>query len=748
LGALAGNVTSRKLPAGLLEDGKSYTARIRFIRVSDFGVIDDTGGLAMAAYSAETAFLIKTRVKPSSADLYFSHAAPEGIWASATTGTLAPVYPESGLAQCSLQFVVSSAEEHPETVTFSGPEWSVFHDLESVGFWDHLSPTTRIYYSQSFPAPIQYLSGQYEVRYGDWHMPFVLHAPDRASVLVRIRPSVTLSKGRFSAVTWDYTDFLGDPVSAPATFETLTLRIESDTAQLFHQDGLAVGPATANLPAAIDWSQVRRITFIASDGDGNVFHSASAKWDHPIILSGALPDGERDTAYAATLLAGGGRLPYTWALGGGDPLPAGLQLSAAGLLTGTPGGVGRSYCGIRVTDALGQTADVTAVITVVEPGTPDVVFYRMDLERVYRQTGNGPASTSPGARRQRSFAQVYGVSPASVRSAELVTESGLHYPLTRSFYQNPALTYDEAGEFSSSTEYWFEIVASRDGRRELPVHPFSWSYPQPPHITNWVELQFTPVTGVLRLFFEPWTDGTAADFIYAELRDPDTGGRRTGSMFVPMPGALNGEQTSVGFSLDSLHPPLEPGRAYPVYVAFTRPADWHSSDSNPDYPGVTGIGGYTSSIESTIVTAMNYAAWRDRTFPAAELGKPEVVGTSEDPDADGTINLMEYAVGTDPMTPDSAGVLSSTFEDWTWTVIITYPRLAGAADVEVNLETTARLGPTSAWGPVSVAVPEYRRQEIWEAEEGSLRRWVHTRIQLSGPDEPRFFRLRVQARSS
>lgn len=51
---------------------------------------------------------------------------------------------------------------------------------------------------------------------------------------------------------------------------------------------------------------------------------------------GALPDATVGKPYSATLLAGGGTLPFTWTLASGQ-LPAGLTLSTAGVLSGTPG---------------------------------------------------------------------------------------------------------------------------------------------------------------------------------------------------------------------------------------------------------------------------------------------------------------------------------------------------------------------------------------------------------------------------
>ncbi|MEX2261450.1 MAG: putative Ig domain-containing protein [Bryobacteraceae bacterium] len=55
----------------------------------------------------------------------------------------------------------------------------------------------------------------------------------------------------------------------------------------------------------------------------------------PAISSGTLPVGIAETAYSAQLAASGGTVPYEWSLDSGF-LPAGLSLTAAGLIAGTP----------------------------------------------------------------------------------------------------------------------------------------------------------------------------------------------------------------------------------------------------------------------------------------------------------------------------------------------------------------------------------------------------------------------------
>lgn len=71
----------------------------------------------------------------------------------------------------------------------------------------------------------------------------------------------------------------------------------------------------------------------------------------------SLPDGTVGTAYSATLDAGGGTPPYSWAVTSGGALPAGLTLSSGGTISGTPTSAGTfgPYV-FTVTDSKNATA--------------------------------------------------------------------------------------------------------------------------------------------------------------------------------------------------------------------------------------------------------------------------------------------------------------------------------------------------------------------------------------------------------
>ncbi len=66
-----------------------------------------------------------------------------------------------------------------------------------------------------------------------------------------------------------------------------------------------------------------------------------------------LPGGATAAPYSASLSAAGGAPPYTFTLEAGFALPAGLSLSPAGLLSGTPSQAFQGSIAVRVTDSTG-----------------------------------------------------------------------------------------------------------------------------------------------------------------------------------------------------------------------------------------------------------------------------------------------------------------------------------------------------------------------------------------------------------
>src|ERR1700677_3055805 len=69
------------------------------------------------------------------------------------------------------------------------------------------------------------------------------------------------------------------------------------------------------------------------------------------ITTSTLTDGMVNATYTATLSATGGSGTYTWAVASGSSLPAGLSLSSAGVITGTPTTAGLASFTVDVADS-------------------------------------------------------------------------------------------------------------------------------------------------------------------------------------------------------------------------------------------------------------------------------------------------------------------------------------------------------------------------------------------------------------
>jgi Putative Ig domain len=87
----------------------------------------------------------------------------------------------------------------------------------------------------------------------------------------------------------------------------------------------------------------------------------------PLAVSiSTLPAATAGTAYSVTLAASGGTQPYSWTIGGGT-LPAGLNLSSSGAISGTTTITGTYPVTLTVTDYTGAAASANLSLVVAAP---------------------------------------------------------------------------------------------------------------------------------------------------------------------------------------------------------------------------------------------------------------------------------------------------------------------------------------------------------------------------------------------
>ncbi len=115
-----------------------------------------------------------------------------------------------------------------------------------------------------------------------------------------------------------------------------------------------------------------------------------------IVTPATLPDAILGAPYTLTLEAAGGLSPYTWSALG-RPLPAGLNLSASGVISGTPTGIGGFSFTIQVSDSFSPVQQqsrtfslvvstaVTITTTTLPNATKDLAYSQQ-----LAATGSGP----------------------------------------------------------------------------------------------------------------------------------------------------------------------------------------------------------------------------------------------------------------------------------------------------------------------------------------------------------------------
>src|SRR5262249_23919958 len=84
------------------------------------------------------------------------------------------------------------------------------------------------------------------------------------------------------------------------------------------------------------------------------------------LVPATLPDGQLNSPYSRTVTAPGAAMPYSFTLSAGA-LPAGLGLSASGVVSGTPTTLSSNYFVLTATDAHGCTASQAYTVFVVCP---------------------------------------------------------------------------------------------------------------------------------------------------------------------------------------------------------------------------------------------------------------------------------------------------------------------------------------------------------------------------------------------
>ena len=173
-------------------------------------------------------------------------------------------------------------------------------------------------------------------------------------------PTISISSPANAAV-------VSGPVTVVATVSSNTTSVQ------FVVDGKNSGSAVTAAPfsyilnSTLLTNGTHTLAGVAGNSAGQTTTSAvvSITVNNPQlqITTSTLPNGQVGAAYNVTLQASGGTAPLTWSISSGQ-LPAGLALSTAGVLAGTPTASGTAKPTIGVSDASGLSASAILSITI------------------------------------------------------------------------------------------------------------------------------------------------------------------------------------------------------------------------------------------------------------------------------------------------------------------------------------------------------------------------------------------------
>ncbi len=179
-----------------------------------------------------------------------------------------------------------------------------------------------------------------------------------------------------------------------------------------------------------------------------------------ITTGSPLKEGQTETAYTVTFGATGGRPPYQWAVLEEGGLPPGLELSAGGVLSGTPSEPGTFEFRVRVRDSRDETAEGVfqlvirrAPLTIVS----EAILPQAEVGEAYSFTFEAAGGTRPYTQ----WTVILGSPPSGLTLSEAGELSGA--PAVNGDFGFRVQVRDSAGE-----SVWKDFAIRVTGMPRLP----------------------------------------------------------------------------------------------------------------------------------------------------------------------------------------------------------------------------------------------------------------------------------------
>lgn len=189
-------------------------------------------------------------------------------------------------------------------------------------------------------------------------------AGSRSYMLDVAAPAITLSPANLPSATAG-TAYGPEQLTASGGGSTHSFNLAAGALP----NGLALSPAGV-ISGTPTQDGLYTLTVRATDEygfSGSAAYTLSVAAPLLTLMPTTLPDGAAGTAYGPeTLTASGGTAPYEYSVSGGS-LPAGLGLSTAGVISGTPTVSGTFSATVEVEDALGYTTSRQYSLTIGAP---------------------------------------------------------------------------------------------------------------------------------------------------------------------------------------------------------------------------------------------------------------------------------------------------------------------------------------------------------------------------------------------